>query len=354
MVIMNEIERISNEKRFSSNRRQSVEYQSTLQTDTDFLKGIPLKSQPWYEIRVEFYEESSKIRDNRTFPRILVQSDELRVQSSTMVKMRAAQRLRKTVEQAVYALAIGGSSLLLMLASFADGTSWMTRVMLAIVTLNGLILTTSLFFEEIDRRHLKNDVSAITARARGPSASLLSNEQPQPSNYADDESAFLVSFIRDGHTKSTIADDVLPTRTPKLPEEELLVQGSVLPQVGRSNTDTNDSNSRNSSDDRSSPVLSSNGESKQAPEQQTTIDRSQARREHPAYKLKALTSRDSFRPLRPEDTTSVLAKSKRFRQLEGRIAAGIWYERAYKKTKRLSKVFTEYDAIRKELLQKTD
>jgi hypothetical protein len=53
--------------------------------------------------------------------------------------------------------------------------------------------------------------------------------------------------------------------------------------------------------------------------------------------------------LKPDDT-SALSRSKRFRQLEGKLAAGIWYEKEYNKVKKLGHIIREYDSVKDDIL----
>jgi hypothetical protein len=238
-----------------------------------------------------------------------------------MAKARATKRLRKTAELAVYTLTICGASLLLLSASFSEGTCWITWLTVAIVVFNGAAHTTSFLLEEIDRRY-PSDVCDTNAHIgeRGPSASTTRSTEDLKKS--DDEVA--TPYLQSGEA----------------PESATLRKGSVFSTNEEKEEDI-------ANEEELAPRCRSAPEQKYPP----TKRKIQEKRLPSTIDRFVPTTRANFRPLTPHDD-SVLARSKQFRRLEGKLAAGIWYEQEYQKVKKLGSVFSEYDAVKRELLLK--
>jgi len=244
--------------------------------------------------------------------------------------LRSAKR---TAKKAVYTLTVGGASALLMSASFAEGTSWFTRFLVLVVVLNGL--ATSLRFEDVDRNNRHTDDE------RGPSTSNTNRYDKPSKKSIDDEVA----------SSTASAEPANPATPPEV------IKHSVFP----SRNTANEVNPCCREPCPSVPTSSLRAKCElQQPEPKRSAslktEPTSATADEPTYRSSKQqlasfkpTTRGTFRPLPPKDD-SILSRSKRFRRLEGKLAAGIWYEREYQKTKKLTPVFKEYDTVRKELL----
>jgi hypothetical protein len=247
--------------------------------------------------------------------------------------------LWRTAKRTVYALTIASAAGALMAACLAAEMAWTTRVVVAIVVVNGVLHTTSSFLEVIDRskRSPSDGVSNANAlveepSTRGPSASTNQYDET-PKKSTDDEPAVQYSCASLTDDDSS-GEDILSAPTAKDAPELSGKPSSmcpVLPKGVRSDTPNNNRGNN--------PEPSSTVEPKSTTAKQQAIDD-----RYP-------TTRTTFRPLSPADD-SILSRSRRFRRLEAKLAAGIWYEREYQKTKRLSPVFNEYDTLKKQLLLK--
>jgi hypothetical protein len=237
-----------------------------------------------------------------------------------MAPLESCYWLQQAAAMMTYAAAVHVATLSLIVASMGTGTTWFTRLTVTFVGLNGAIHTTSFLLKEIYRKH-SNDV-------RGPSASEFTATNDNHSKSTDDESSFRATHAS-ASTKRERADSIPTDRVSELPGEELSTseeadesKSPVLPKEVRSNTPSS------------------------SPEPTSTKPQSLQKRK---TKPRSPTTRATFRPLNPDDT-SALSRSKRFRQLEGKLAAGIWYEKEYNKVKKLGHIIREYDSVKDDIL----
>jgi hypothetical protein len=193
----------------------------------------------------------------------------------------------------------------MMSATATSDLTWFTRGTILFVVLNGLILTTSSIFGEIDRKKKRPREDARAPRdcsLGGPSASATTESYEETPKKSDDE--VVLSYLHSESSYSSGGSESVKPQNGSVfstTKEEDIANGkerNVQPHCRTSPEQTRSSTTK---------ILDDLPPDQSVSEQTATIVQDER---YPTFSKKP-TTRASFRPLHPKDT-SVLARSKRF------------------------------------------
>jgi hypothetical protein len=210
--------------------------------------------------------------------------------------MKTISSLRRAVETTTYASAVAGASMVLISAAVAADLTWFTRVMILFVAGNGVIHTTSFLLEKANRTH-PNDCE------RGPSASHLPStavhgDSTNPPDDEDVSPASTATFAAEPET--TPEKEAFRSVFSTAADRDEDIASEAQPSLHCSQQSYPDSEPEFPPETK-----------QEASDHSEQLHGNRAIVVHPAFQNKP-TSRVAFRPLSQEDSTSVLARSKRF------------------------------------------